>query len=181
MRCISRNRWINPARKIFTWAALLKNGDWLLIYQQDSADAFSKLNQTQAFSIIIFILGGIGIVTMAFILSGRMVNRFAVADSEKEMLNQQVIETGKLASVGELAAGIAHEINNPVAIMVEEAGWIQDLLEEEEFQASENFSEFKRAWTRSRPRGPAARTLLINSSVLPGKRIPGFRMFRSMT
>ena len=44
---------------------------------------------------------------------------------------RQVIEAGKLASIGELAAGIAHEINNPVAIMIEEAGWIQDLLEEE--------------------------------------------------
>jgi len=133
--------------------SLLKNGDWLLIYQQDSADAFSKLNQTQAFSILIFILGGIGIVTMAFLLSGRMVNRIAVADSEKEMLNQQVIETGKLASVGELAAGIAHEINNPVAIMVEEAGWIQDLLEEEEFQASENYAEFKRALAQIKTQG----------------------------
>jgi two-component system NtrC family sensor kinase len=48
------------------------------------------------------------------------------------MMSQQVIETGKLASVGELAAGIAHEINNPVAIMIEEAGWIEDLLEEED-------------------------------------------------
>ena len=133
--------------------SLLKYGDWLLIYQQNSADAFSKLNQTQAFSIIIFILGGIGIVTMAFMLSGRMVNRISVADSEKEMLNQQVVETGKLASVGELAAGIAHEINNPVAIMVEEAGWIQDLLEEEEFQASENFAEFKRALAQIKTQG----------------------------
>ncbi|MCX5884255.1 MAG: ATP-binding protein, partial [Deltaproteobacteria bacterium] len=121
--------------------------------QQNSADAFSKLNQTQGFSIIIFILGGIGIVIMAFILSGRMVNRISVTDSEKEMLNQQVIETGKLASVGELAAGIAHEINNPVAIMVEEAGWIQDLLEEEEFQASENFAEFKRALIQIKTQG----------------------------
>jgi len=134
-------------------ASLMKNGDWLLIYQQNSADAFSKLNQTQAFSIIIFILGGVGIVTMAFILSGRMVNRISVTDSEKEMLNQQVVETGKLASVGELAAGIAHEINNPVAIMVEEAGWIQDLLEEEEFQASENFAEFKRALVQIKTQG----------------------------
>ncbi len=133
--------------------SLLKNGDWLLIYQQNSADAFSKLNQTQAVSILIFILGGIGIVTMAFVLSGRMVNRIAVTDSEKEMLNQQVIETGKLASVGELAAGIAHEINNPVAIMVEEAGWIQDLLEEEEFQATENFAEFKRALAQIKTQG----------------------------
>ena len=43
-------------------------------------------------------------------------------------MNRQVIESGKLASVGELAAGIAHEINNPVAIMVQEAGWTGDLL-----------------------------------------------------
>ncbi|MBL6972580.1 MAG: two-component sensor histidine kinase, partial [Desulfobacterales bacterium] len=57
----------------------------------------------------------------------------------------QVIETGKLASIGELAAGIAHEINNPVAIMVEEAGWIQDLLEEEEFKEGKNLEEFNRA------------------------------------
>jgi two-component system NtrC family sensor kinase len=61
------------------------------------------------------------------------------------MMNQQVIETGKLASIGELAAGIAHEINNPVAIMVEEAGWIDDLLKEEEFGPSENLDEFRRA------------------------------------
>jgi two-component system NtrC family sensor kinase len=32
-----------------------------------------------------------------------------------------------------------------VAIMVEEAGWIQDLLEEEEFKDSENLSEFTRS------------------------------------
>ncbi|MDO9111344.1 MAG: ATP-binding protein [Desulfatirhabdiaceae bacterium] len=140
-------------KKNIYMGSLLKNGDWLLIYQQDSADAFSKLNQTQFFSMIIFILGGIGIVIMAFVLSGRMVKHIATTDSEKEMLNQQVIETGKLASIGELAAGIAHEINNPVAIMVEEAGWIQDLLEEEEFQASENYDEFKRALAQIKTQG----------------------------
>lgn len=140
-------------KKNIYMGSLLKNGDWLLIYQQNSADAFSKLNQTQVFSMIIFILGGIGIVIMAFVLSGRMVKHIATTDSEKEMLNQQVIETGKLASIGELAAGIAHEINNPVAIMVEEAGWIQDLLEEEEFQASENYDEFKRALAQIKTQG----------------------------
>ena len=126
-------------------AAFLKEREWLLVYKQVSSDAFSELEHAQSIAIVIFIFGGVAIVTMAILLTTRMVRRIEMADREKEMMNQQVIETGKLASVGELAAGIAHEINNPVAIMVEEAGWIGDLLEEEEFTSSENLEEFNRA------------------------------------
>ncbi len=125
--------------------ALLKGGDWLLVFRQNFNDAVSDLTRLQKIIIIISLLGGCAILVMSYLLSRRMVNRIALADREKEMMNQQVIETGKLASIGELAAGIAHEINNPVAIMVEEAGWIQDLLEEEEFKKTENLVEFERA------------------------------------
>ncbi|MEZ4565535.1 MAG: ATP-binding protein [Desulfobacterales bacterium] len=90
---------------------------------------------------------------MASYTTRRMVRRIRRADQEKEGMNQQIIETGKMASIGELAAGIAHEINNPVAIMVEEAGWIGDLLEEEEFSDSENLDEFKRALTQINTQG----------------------------
>ncbi|MCK7505450.1 MAG: hypothetical protein MZV70_16125 [Desulfobacterales bacterium] len=71
----------------------------------------------------------------------------------KKLMDQKVVETGKLASIGELAAGVAHEINNPVAIMVEEAGWIGDLLEEKEFQDSKNLEEFKRALAQIQTQG----------------------------
>ncbi|MBI5063049.1 MAG: GHKL domain-containing protein, partial [Desulfatitalea sp.] len=56
-----------------------------------------------------------------------------------------VIESGKLASLGELATGVAHEINNPVAIMVEEAGWIEDILTEKEFGGNPHMDELHRA------------------------------------
>ena len=125
--------------------ALLKDKDWLLVYRQESADAFSDLRRAQFISVVIFIVGGVSIIIMASMLSIRQVGRIKEADRAKELMNEQVIETGKLASIGELAAGIAHEINNPVAIMVEEAGWIQDLLEEEDFARSENLDEFERA------------------------------------
>ncbi|MBW2216441.1 MAG: two-component sensor histidine kinase, partial [Deltaproteobacteria bacterium] len=119
-------------------AAFLKHGDWLLVYQQRASDAFSDFGKALNVTLIILFVGGVCIVSMAFIITRRMVTLVSNVDQEKEMMNEQIIETGKLASVGELASGIAHEINNPVAIMVEEAGWIGDLLEEEDFQEGEN-------------------------------------------
>jgi two-component system NtrC family sensor kinase len=131
-------------KNIYT-SAFLKSGNWMLICQQNKSDAYSDLYRAKKIAALIFLLGGVGIITMAILLSRRMVSHIAQADREKDMMNQQVIETGKLATVGELAAGIAHEINNPVAIMVEEAGWMEDLLEDEEFKESENLKEFQRA------------------------------------
>ena len=133
--------------------ACLKDGNWLLIFCQGASDAFAELYRTVGIALAFMLLGVLGIVVTAYFLSRRMVNRIAQADQEKEMITEQVVETGKLASVGELAAGIAHEINNPVAIMVEEAGWIEDLLEEEEFKDGENLSEFQRALQQIRTQG----------------------------
>lgn len=133
--------------------AFLKGGDWLLVYQQRVSDAFSDFERALRVTMVVLALGLLVILTTAFLLSKRMVGRIAKADREKHMMNEQVVETGKLASVGELAAGIAHEINNPVAIMVEEAGWIGDLLEEEDFKDGTNLEEFRRALAQINTQG----------------------------
>src|SRR5208337_2503911 len=115
------------------------------VYQQDLDDALSEVNRARVFALAIFTFGSLAIVLVAFIISKKVVRRIEKADLEKEIMNEQVIEAGKLASIGELAAGIAHEINNPVAIMVEEAGWMEDLLEEQELQENQNVEEFRRS------------------------------------
>ncbi|WP_319524845.1 ATP-binding protein [uncultured Desulfosarcina sp.] len=138
----------------------LKNGDWIMVIQQDASDAFAELKKTQRIVLLFILIGSLGIIAASLILSNRLVSRISQADTEKEqalrkkdMMSQQVIETGKLASVGELAAGIAHEINNPIAIMIEEAGWIEDLLEEEGLTGSENEEEFYRALSQIKTQG----------------------------
>jgi two-component system, NtrC family, sensor kinase len=131
-------------KKILIVAAFLKNNDWLLIFQQDADDAFAKLNRTRKIAALIFIIGALSIIAVTLLVSRKLSRRISRVKSEKDLVEQQIIETGKLASIGELAAGIAHEINNPVAIMVEEAGWIKDLLSEG-IDKESNLEEFQRA------------------------------------
>jgi PAS domain S-box-containing protein len=49
--------------------------------------------------------------------------------SEKRRLDQQLVQSGKLAAIGELAAGVAHEINNPLFAIL---GLTEFLLKEAE-------------------------------------------------
>lgn len=134
-------------------ATFLKGGDWILVYRQTASEAFSGLKKAKSVTLAAVLIVSLLVGANAYGLAKRMVRNMARADKEKQRLNEQMFQTVKLASIGELAAGIAHEINNPVAIMVEEAGWIDDLLEEEEFQGGENLNEFKRALKQIRTQG----------------------------
>ncbi len=84
------------------------------------------------------IASNIWLVTAAFCLMGGLViclqarwvaaQQFTALRKEQE-LNRQLVHAAKLATVGELAAGIAHEVNNPLAIVAEKAGLVKDLLD----------------------------------------------------
>ena len=138
--------------KIFAYTPL-NNGNWVLCFQQELSDAFSALSKTRTLAILLAIASIVVVTLAALFLTKRMKSRVGEVLLEKDKMSDQVVEAGRLASIGELAAGIAHEVNNPVAIMVEEAGWIQDLLAEDDLTSQENMAEIVRAAAQIRTQG----------------------------
>jgi two-component system NtrC family sensor kinase len=104
-------------------------------------------------ALAIVLATGVILLLIVLILYLKLGRRTEQSENENEISNEQVFETDKLGSFGDLAVGLAHEINNPVAIMIEEAGWIEDLLAEEEFKEGNNLTEFKRALAQIRTQG----------------------------
>jgi two-component system NtrC family sensor kinase len=137
---------------IFTIAPL-KQRQWFLCYQQETADALAEFRRVQEFAAVVLIIVSLAAIFAGYLISRNIAQRLEDAHRDRTVMAHQVIETGRLASIGELAAGIAHEINNPVAIMVQEAGWIDDLLGEGEPCSSENLDEITRAVGQIRTQG----------------------------
>ncbi len=67
----------------------------------------------------------------------------AQAQQPRLLMEERLIQTQKLAAIGELAAGISHEINNPLAIIRQEAEWLTELLKAARFQDAAQLAEFK--------------------------------------
>jgi len=113
----------------YVWAtAWLNDGNWLLVVRQEVGDAFRPLSRATYIGVLILVGGGAVIVLLAVGFTNRLIRRIQRVDEEAKELNQQLIVASRLAEVGEMSAGFAHEINNPLQIIRSEQALIEAIL-----------------------------------------------------
>ncbi|MBW2518519.1 MAG: sensor histidine kinase [Deltaproteobacteria bacterium] len=70
----------------------------------------------------------LGILLVTLAVTSRLVDQIHEADQERVDTLHQAEYTQKMVSLGRLASGVAHEINNPLAIINQKAGHIKDIF-----------------------------------------------------
>ena len=106
----------------------LKGPRWLLVVSQDYAEAFDEVNHAN-YAVLIFLhLSALTMLIVSILTTKHLINVIKGRDQEADALNKQLLQAGKLASIGELSAGVAHEINNPLAIILTERQILLDSM-----------------------------------------------------
>ncbi len=123
-------------------SGIIKLKKWILVIKEDPTDQLSPLVRARFMMVLVFLGGVILIIIGAVFTTRSMMHELVIMDRKKAASDELVMQESKMAALGKMAAGIAHEINNPLAVIGEKAGWIKDLLKMEDVSKSENFQEY---------------------------------------
>ncbi len=90
------------------------------------------LQQMQGLDLFVWLLAFGLTLGFSVYLFSTVLHRLRERDEELGRLNQQLGQSEKLASIGTLAAGVAHEINNPVGVIRNKAQILRYRIEDGE-------------------------------------------------
>jgi two-component system NtrC family sensor kinase len=118
-------------RKMLTAFSWIPTKDWLLVIDRDPDEVRSSLREALNVELVVLLVASLLVGGAVVFHTRQMVARLAAEDRKRADVEGQLAHSARLVSLGRMAAGVAHEINNPLAAIGEMAGLMEDLIDDE--------------------------------------------------
>jgi len=140
-------------RDIFIAYSYLVEPEYTLVLVKPSSLILKTWFTFRTEIFFIYLASVLIIVLLVYKITDAQVNHIKKADEKRELAFRELEHSQKLSSIGRLAAGVAHEINNPLAIINQKAGLMKDLIEHsKDFNEKAKFFELTEAIIKSTDR-----------------------------
>jgi two-component system, NtrC family, sensor kinase len=123
----------------------VEDGRWCLFVKGRIEDSMGPFYEKRNNIIAVIVSTSVLFLILAAMFTTYFLARLQAHDRKKSELGHQMVQMEKMASIGRLAAGIAHEINNPLQMITNQAGWISELLPEEDPALVKNMDEYQKS------------------------------------